>query len=102
VRSELDTWEGVARVKARCEDQAASEGLKGFRLFFRAQDLFMKAAAAQPTYRQINERWAKEQALKHPIKPNPLIEALRQIADGHNDPRKLATEALQALSKGHK
>jgi hypothetical protein len=99
MRSELNTWEEVAKVRARCEGQAAKEGLAGLELFFRSQNLFMEVVNAQPTYRQIQTEWRKEQERLHPPKPNPLIEALRQIADGHNDPRKLASDVLQDTLK---
>jgi hypothetical protein len=99
MRSELNTWEDVAKVRARCEAQAAKEGLAGLELFFRSQNLLMEAVNAQPTYRQIQTAWRKDQERLHPPKPNPMIEALRQIADGHNDPRKLASDVLRKNSK---
>ena len=74
MRSEFATWEGVAKVRARCEAQAAKEGLAGLELFFRSQNLFMEAVNARPTYRQIQTAWRKEQERLHPPKPNPLIE----------------------------
>ncbi|GLQ26157.1 hypothetical protein GCM10007927_09600 [Sulfitobacter pacificus] len=96
MRSELDTWRGVANVRARCEAQAVEEGLAGLELFFRSQNLFMEAINAQPTYRERQAAWAAEQASKNPPKSDPIVEALRQIAGGHNDPRKLALDVLSA------
>lgn len=99
MRSEIDTWRGVARVRARCEAQAAKEGLAGVELFFRSQKLFMDAINAQPSYKQRQAAWRKEQAIKNPPAPNPLVAALREIEAGHNDPRKLAREALEHIKQ---
>lgn len=45
-----------------------------------------------PSYR--GATWSKGSAPAPDPDPDPLRDALRQIADGHNDPRRLAREAL--------
>lgn len=96
MRSELDTWQGVANVRARCEAQAVEEGLAGLELLFRSQTLFMEAINAQPTYRERQAAWYAKQKPA----PNPILDALRSIAEGHNDPRRLATEVLKQFDNG--
>lgn len=92
------TWEGVARIRNACEKQAMSEGLSGLELFFRGQDLFTKQLVAAPSYRERQKKWADAQVSKS--KPSPLLDALQEIADGHNDPRKLATDVLRMMQEG--
>lgn len=87
------TWQGVARVRADCEDKAKDEGLAGLELFFRSQALFNERLDASPSYRERQEKWAAKQ----PKTSNPMRDALEAISAGHNDPRALATEVLARI-----
>lgn len=91
------SWQGVARVRAECENQAVDEGLSGLPLFFRSQELFTARLDATPSYKQRQQKWADDQARKNPPVKSRMQEALEAIRDGHNDPRALASQVLNDI-----
>lgn len=86
------SWEGINRIKSALREHAKSEGLDGFELHFRTEALFNEALNAKPTYRERNAAWRSKTARQ----PNTFRDALEQIAAGHNDPRRLAHDTLEA------
>ena len=95
------TWEGLHRIESLCKEIAADEGLSGIYLIMRSRELFNQALNEKPTYKQRNEKWQKEQMEMQSVAQKTdqpdIIDVLRQIADGHNDPRSLAIETLANL-----
>ena len=85
------TWEGIARIKRACERQAQREGLDGVKAYFRAQNLWEKALDEKPTMRD-RQKAAKVNTFE--AAPDKFKQALKKIAEGHNDPRTLAREVL--------
>lgn len=98
MNDDWSSWSGVAAIRQQCEARAASEGLAGLELFFRAQQLFQDRLAARPSYRERQADWRERQ--KQAGKScDPLRRALEAIRDGHNDPRGLARETMEATPK---
>lgn len=77
----------------------ARTDLTGADLYFACVDQYEKRHAGDPTYKERQQQWLS----KHTTMPTNfslMKEALEQIRDGHNDPRALATEVLNAILTG--
>lgn len=96
------TWDGIHRIEEQCKKTAMKEGLSGIHLIMRSRELFNQALNEKPTYKQRNEKWQKQQMEMQSVAQETdqpdIIDVLRQIADGHNDPRSLAIETLTKLN----
>ena len=103
--STWDSWEKVVALQDACQREAEAEGLTGAAAYFRGCRIFEKHLQERKSYRERQAEWYEQQrarwsALPKLPTPEEAFEiALRQIAEGHNDPRRLAAETLERFSK---
>jgi hypothetical protein len=76
----------------------ANQGVTGTILHFRAVSEYERRHCGEPSYRERQQAWLARQKPSAPVL-DYLILALREIRDGHNDPRTLAREVLALLGE---
>ena len=72
-------------------------GLSDTEINFRAIEIYQERHKDDPTFRERQVKWLKRRPAPEPGPLSILMEAMKQIANGHNDPGRLARETLEAI-----
>ena len=78
------------------ESELYATGLRGAELYFASTAKYMERHKNDPTYRERAQKWLATSCTPEPV--DLIRQALEQIRDGHNDPRALAREVLDAVT----
>lgn len=71
-------------------------GLGGTDLYFASIGEYEARHKNDPSYRETHQKWLATSSTPKPV--DLIRQALEQIRDGHNDPRALAREVLDAVT----
>lgn len=78
------------------ERELRATGLVGADLYFATSREYEARHKGDPSYRERVQKWLATSSTPMPV--DLIRQALEQIRDGHNDPRTLAREVLEAAA----